>query len=484
MDIKNVISKAAQGIKTRAQKSSSGADSNNADQIKEAGVTASKAVASNPKTLLYGGAIVLVIVLVYSLVAAGSGAVKGIATSLNELPKSCTGIPTDIGDAWNKFTDWLSGKDGCEDCDTKDTITGISAGNAVSDNVDNPRIKRIFKGLLAPPFSFTPEQAAGVVGNIAQESGGGKPRSENSTSGSWGIVQWYRDRRTNAENYIKEKGGGDLLSKTSLSEDEELKLIDLEMGYLWVELQSPSYNAILTGVRRGKDVDEVTKWWENKFEISGESGMTSRYQYARSAYAMYKDEAPEQIVQEEDTTGITGSSSSGGGCSSSGNDLNITASSEEMQAVVDEAIWLADGSRSLYSMDKRNNHEKKGQELDPNRTDRYYDCSSFVFSLYSRNVKSFTANDAWPWSTTSFYQNSREVSLDEMEPGDFLLWGGENNTGGNAHIALFLGREGNMIKIVHASSDRRPPEQQVLVEDIPVDKVEHGTKPRYSKMVN
>ena len=78
--------------------------------------------------------------------------------------------------------------------------------------------------------------------------------------------------------------------------------------------------------------------------------------------------------------------------------------------------------------------------VDPNRG---VDCSGFT-----RYVLSNSASIALPHSSKGQSSYGKQVTVEEMQPGDLLFYSG---SGGINHVALYIG-DG---KIVHASTERR-----------------------------
>lgn len=97
-------------------------------------------------------------------------------------------------------------------------------------------------------------QAAGIMGNIQQESGF-SPTIVNKRSGAYGLIQWFAGRETNLENYARSvnKDKGDL---------------GMQLDFMKQELEGPSYKArVLDPIRATNDLAQVTRIWLEKFEI-------------------------------------------------------------------------------------------------------------------------------------------------------------------------------------------------------------------------
>lgn len=139
---------------------------------------------------------------------------------------------------------------------------------------DDTNAGKVFNAFIAE--GFTPNQAAGVVGNLMQESGGGTKNlsptaSNNIGNGHYGIAQWDKKNRWPAVSaYIRSIG------KDPNSIDGQIA------GLIW-ELKNkerPSYDAL----KKAKSAEQAAIVWLNKFERSGEvpgqAGFDNRVLYA------------------------------------------------------------------------------------------------------------------------------------------------------------------------------------------------------------
>ena len=136
---------------------------------------------------------------------------------------------------------------------------------------DNSPAGQVFNALLAE--GFTPEQAAGVVGNLMQESGGGTvnlvPRAHNDIDGGHtGIAQWSSDRWPKVSAYIKS------IKKDPNSLDGQIA------GLIW-ELKNSQIEAYQE-LKKAKTVQEAAIAFRDKFEIPGakDPAANKRIEYA------------------------------------------------------------------------------------------------------------------------------------------------------------------------------------------------------------
>lgn len=108
-------------------------------------------------------------------------------------------------------------------------------------------------------------QAAGVVGNLVQESGL-NPRAAGDGGISHGIAQW-NGPRWQALNALAQSTGRDPWS------------LDLQLDYLWREL--PAYG--LAELRATTSVEDATVVFQNRFEKCGDCRTPARIASARAA---------------------------------------------------------------------------------------------------------------------------------------------------------------------------------------------------------
>ena len=124
---------------------------------------------------------------------------------------------------------------------------------------------------------LTANQAAGIVGNLMAETGGGtfdlNPTALNSI-GAYGIVQWMGGR------------------KSSLMQKPNYTSLETQINFMWEELNGP-YNYVLSALKASSTIPEAAKIINEKYEIPcvpGRSGRgcdsenSARTQNAQKAY--------------------------------------------------------------------------------------------------------------------------------------------------------------------------------------------------------
>lgn len=115
-------------------------------------------------------------------------------------------------------------------------------------------------------MQFSPVQAAGIMGNIKQESGfnphalnpGTTSPTPVSPSRAWGLVQWYGGRQTNLINYAEERG-----HTFGQNADADLQV---QLDFLKKELEENVRPGVLEDIKASNDLTEVTKIFLERFE--------------------------------------------------------------------------------------------------------------------------------------------------------------------------------------------------------------------------
>ena len=131
---------------------------------------------------------------------------------------------------------------------------------------------------LQRDYGLTPEQAAGAVGNLGEESGGFKQLQEvnptvRGSRGGYGWAQWTGSRRRDFEKYVAENH----LDPTSDAAN---------YGFMRHELDTnPDYMRTIPAMRGAKSVDEAVHTWMKLYEQPGKPAENIRRNYAHRALA-------------------------------------------------------------------------------------------------------------------------------------------------------------------------------------------------------
>lgn len=130
---------------------------------------------------------------------------------------------------------------------------------------------------LQRDFGLSQAQTAGVVGNLAHESGGfGSLQEKNplvpGSRGGFGYAQWTGPRRVAFENWSAQNG----LDPTSY---------DANYGFLKHELTNTPEGRVLGALKQAPDAQAATRVFSDQFLRPGIPGMESRMKWADRAMA-------------------------------------------------------------------------------------------------------------------------------------------------------------------------------------------------------
>lgn len=128
---------------------------------------------------------------------------------------------------------------------------------------------------LQRDFNLTPEQAAGVVGNLAHETGGFTQMQELNPTvpgsrGGYGYAQWTGPRRRAFEAWTQENG----LDPNSY---------EANYGFLAHELRNTPEGRVLADLRNAPDVTSAAQTFSEQFLRPGTPRMDSRINFAQQA---------------------------------------------------------------------------------------------------------------------------------------------------------------------------------------------------------
>lgn len=130
--------------------------------------------------------------------------------------------------------------------------------------------------LLMRDLGLTATQAAGVVGNLAHESGGFAIYQEQAPvagRGGAGWAQWTGPRRRAFERWAAGRG-------------LELTSFEANYGFLKHELET-SYTSSVAAVKATRTLDAAMRSFENNYERAGVKHYPSRKKWAERAYAAW-----------------------------------------------------------------------------------------------------------------------------------------------------------------------------------------------------
>lgn len=161
------------------------------------------------------------------------------------------------------------------------TSNGGSTGSSQSSSSTVPTVSsnnaaQAVASDLEQRYGLTPTQAAGVLGNMQQESsmecnvnqGGnrGEPNGDCSGGAGYGLAQWDGSRKQGEIDYAKEHH----LDPGSLQAN---------IGFMNQELDGP-YSKTIRDIKQTSTADGAARVWEKDYEQAGIPDMGNRDQYA------------------------------------------------------------------------------------------------------------------------------------------------------------------------------------------------------------
>ncbi len=254
-----------------------------------------------------------------------------------------------------------------EPCSTQSTSSTLGGEITISGATAE---EKVWSGLAS---FLTDEQAAGIMGNIAQEDGNYNPlRREVGQSGGLynrsvqmglGLVQWSFGRRVNLLNHVKERDssliehfendslaqitGDELIKK--LGDDIVNKLYQVEIEFLKSEIDK-GYKDYY----KQTNPEDAAVWFEREFERAGVPNNEYRKKKAREAFDKYAGKT---------ISGSSGSAGDGTGVScdanfSGSNNINATAVALAWPYGTDKKVFEYTQSNGLQSKAAYNNISK------------------------------------------------------------------------------------------------------------------------------
>jgi len=158
-----------------------------------------------------------------------------------------------------------------------------SVGSDVS-LVGNDNIEKAFRFFVSK--GLTPEQAAGVLGNLRAESGvvptkiqggGDSKNPQDAGGGGWGIIQWTPGNKVL-----------NVASQAGIT--SPIYELGTQLEIVWWHLNNVSptgYRGAITGLKNTLSSDDATVYFEEKMEAAGVKRIALRQQFAREVLASY-----------------------------------------------------------------------------------------------------------------------------------------------------------------------------------------------------
>jgi len=131
---------------------------------------------------------------------------------------------------------------------------------------------------------LTSYQAAGIVGNLIQESSVSPTVEQYGGGPGRGIAQWSAGGRWDTD-------GGDNVRWYAAKEGESMESLTLQLQFVWYELETFSGYG-LSELRSSSSVSEATIAFQDRFEGCGECDQSNRISYAEQVLAAYGSAPP------------------------------------------------------------------------------------------------------------------------------------------------------------------------------------------------
>ncbi len=295
----------------------------------------------------------------------------------------------------------------------------------------NDNVEKAFRFLTGPGHDLTPIEAAGIIGNLLEESGLNPNNGENGTKFTlpvagvgFGIAQWTTaDRQAGLE---------------AESATEKLPIVDLgvQLNYLWHELTT-SYAPSLAALKGQTTVDAAATSFMNTFEHP-------RSDVAHLDVRIKDAEDTLNLAQQKGwTAGTAGNPTSG--CSS--------VLSEANGNIVQTAIGLAWCSPTCVNQQTRQLAPPPGTAHNPytptdayrqawDKASDYTDCGAFVATVMitsgvDRDYPKVSTAVQQPYvlSHPQEYQVVKDHNTGALHPGDILVF----NNGAEGHTMIYMG---------------------------------------------
>jgi hypothetical protein len=129
------------------------------------------------------------------------------------------------------------------------SVTPTGAPTDTSSIRGNTNAEKAFNYFVSK--GLTPEQAAGIVGNLQAESGV-KPGQHQIGGPAFGIAQWEGGRQDNLRAFAAQQG-------------KPVDDLGVQLDFLWQELQGPE-NAAFQSLKGAGSAQEAAAIFENEFE--------------------------------------------------------------------------------------------------------------------------------------------------------------------------------------------------------------------------
>lgn len=130
---------------------------------------------------------------------------------------------------------------------------------------------------LTQIHGFTPEAAAGVIGNLTQESGVQPNMTQRGGGPGRGMMQW-----TVTERWAQ-------LVKWAEKQSRDPWALDVQIDYMILEMKAyrSKGQSVYEQIKVMKNIEAATYFFEVTMERAGKPNMPNRYKYAAEAYKAF-----------------------------------------------------------------------------------------------------------------------------------------------------------------------------------------------------
>jgi len=344
------------------------------------------------------------------------------------------------------------------DPNSSDSGTSCATGNTNLVGTDN--VQKAMNYLIGQGLSS--DQAAGVIGNLEQESGQGlNPLAQQNGSSSntpiagvgFGIAQWTdASRQQNLVKFADEQGGqpGQLI---------------IQLGFLWQELTS-SYAQVLQHLKASTAVDDAVNQFVGPNNLAGQPvAPTAEVQRTGGYENPGTPNMQNRLEFAHDVAGsYSGDSSGSADCSNATatcNSSSSQSSSSALSSLRQNVVCLAQKELALWKSQPGYPHPAYSQtgyfKYSQNRQEEW--CADFVSWIYDQAGYPLQPDPNWDVSYVPNIQSIGEQngkfhwhpqgSGYKPKPGDFAIHG-------TNHVNIFVSSVGGTSQYIGGDQGSGP----------------------------
>lgn len=306
----------------------------------------------------------------------------------------------------------------------------------------NKNAQQIFD-FLTKKIGFSGAGAAGALAVALRESGF-NPKAKNSGGGVAGIFQWSGYSNTVNGSRITAEGSIKSGQDSTLTMENELKLVRFELNGGWSRVKSSV----------GKATDPVTATlnWSRDYEgVSLSDAQTKVDDITANAKAAYAAFGGSKISANSALLGATEAATSGAAEATD----NENSACQTVQGDSDsEIVNIAKSLLGYFTYGQQHGEALIGSVANPKRSG-VTDCSGFVWLVLAK--AGYSVPDNMGWFTQPMEADAKgdhkwlkEISESEAGPGDIVIVNTGSGEGSNGHTAIIEEKwKGNDTKIIN-----------------------------------